>query len=392
MAQEAYGFNEQTMREVIRRLDDVDKTYDMIRRRLATFATRRHEAVYMPGAAEVIYAKYGWQPAAYGGTGSTGITGTAATTNGNIRPTTRQFFPKASSDWYILENGVLVAGSGSKGLVNVGSLPIADGFCPAIKIPGSDPIWSDLWMLLPDAPSHYASRMFTWATESAGGDWSFSDTDSRLIRAASGTITTNDNTRDWAFGWHSGDVMLSHFGWWEVTYGFKGHVSGSPYIELTTGAASAGTAHTHTYQLPGGFHVQFGVHVNFEPGTTDIDSPEDFIDADCYATPNGGITCEKTCWVETTDDPWHGQFHTRLSLACMVTEFSTDNPGTFVLDECWLFVKPASTSGNVGDGEGDGFGAGANQYPGGWNDGAGTFVWYGGGDVPIEIDKDGAEV
>lgn len=55
--QEAYGFNEPAMREVLHRLDEHDKTYDMIRRRLATFSVRRHEAVYIPGKS-VVLAKF----------------------------------------------------------------------------------------------------------------------------------------------------------------------------------------------------------------------------------------------------------------------------------------------------------------------------------------------
>jgi hypothetical protein len=63
---------------------------------------------------------------------------------------------------------------------------------------------------------------------------------------------------------------------------------------------------------------------------------------------------------------------------------------SFAIDQAWMNIRPARRNGRTG--LSDGFGTGANQYPGGYSGGTGTFVWYGGGTEPDMLDKDGGVI
>lgn len=344
--------------------------------------------------------RHGWLPAAYGGPGTTGISGAAATSNGNISPTNRQIFPKLWTNAYsINSSGDLEANSETGYCVNLGSLPIHTGWSLAVKLPSTHPDFGDLWAILPDSPSHYGTADFTWDSEPNSGDWTYADGDKKLIRPGTGSTATSAVTTLWAFPW-GGDVMLSHVGLYEVTFGYQGKVSTTtpPYYTITTSGASAGTAHTHTFDRPAGFSVEFGIHQNFQPGTSVIGTNPNanHLMRNHHISHSFAVeSYEKTVLVKTETSPWHGQHHTRLSLYIDVlldSGASSAGTPTFILDKAWLNVRPARGNSSSQSAATDFFGAGANQYPGGYNAGLGTFVWYGGGTEPDEIDEDGAVI
>lgn len=361
---------------------------------------------------QVKYIRYDHLPAAYGGPGTLGISGSAATTNGNISPTDRQIFPKLWQNAYsINSSGDLEANTETGYCVNLSSLPLLTGWAVATKLPSKHPDFGDVWAVLPNTPSHQTSANFSWLTEESSGDWTIDDGDAFLVRG-SGTGLNSSGRTSWCFP-YGGDVMLSHVGWWKVTFGYTGYISSYAWIDHTSGAQSAGTAHTHVYKQPAGCEVKFGIHRNFNPGTTTLGSiatpaygHTDWEMKNYHPGPDLTLgsarrkTFEKTCFIETDFAPWHGQHHTRLSLYIQPTfETYTDNaanpdPPQFKLQRAWMSIEPAryvttttTTIQNI-----DKVGCGANQYPGGYSGGSGTFVWYGGGSAPIFIDKDGVTI
>jgi hypothetical protein len=350
------------------------------------------------GGAQIKVVRYGWLPAAYGGSSTLGIGGAAAIANGNTTPSNRQIFPKLWENKYTINSsGDFQLEPGGGYVVNIGSLPLFNGWAVATKLPDQHPFFGDLWAVTSElAPSHYGAGVYNWNAEENAGDWEFTDGEADLIRGT-GSVDGEGDPRLWHLNWY-GDVMLTHFGWWEVTFGYQGHVYGTdePYYDATS-SSSAG--HTHTYRLPAGFTVQCGVHKNFNPGTTVIGTNSDLT---CemrnhHMGPHPITTIkkneyEKTCLIKSDESPWHGQHHTRLSMYIKVAlDSAASSAGTprFILDRAWLSVRPAHAY-NLESIQG--FGAGANQYPGGYLNGAGTFVWYGGGSEPVVIDKDGAVV
>lgn len=349
-------------------------------------------------------------PAAYGGTLRTGITGSAATTNGNISPANTKYFPRYVGV-YEISSGEIVSTGENIWVVNLGSLPLTEGWGIAHKWL-DDPNYGQLWAVNTDlSTSHHGAACYEWnASGVTGGsfsnNWVFADGDAKLIRGGGfGLSTTTTNRRAWAFSLNS-DIILTHVGRWEVTVGFQGRMGGgTPYANKTTSAASAGTAHTHTIkELTGGRFI-FGVHRNFEPGTSVVASPSPSTwTMETWIPPQGPtgqrrIVQEKTFYIPTQlSSPWHGQHHTRLSLFGYF--FLEGNDGidgsdpVFAVEKFWLQVKPAMGSpDSTIVGNDDFMGAGANQYP--LNDyssaasGSGTFRWWGGGTEPPSIDQDG---
>lgn len=420
---EIYSFDEAGMRKLATAFHAQKAEISNLRRHLMHVSTRRHEAVYMPSQPAMRYVKFDWLPAAYGGT-RTGISGSAATTNGNTNPSNLQYFPKLCTshavdsstgeidDDFSAQSSIYVA--------NLSQLPLTYGWALAYKLTDSDPNFGTVWAT--DGammPSHYAPAFFSWTEsqhDNPSGYWEFLDGAAKLIRTTTGSGfgTSGSGTvdqRNWAFGWglsgsgSEGDVMLSHYGRWEVTYGFTGYIqpdSAGVYDLHTTSDASAGTSHTHTIKIPAAMNVQFGIHVNFEPGTTVIgDAPDDQISlrfpGNVYGSLQYWRTYEKTCIISSHASPWHGQHHTRISPFVKVAQDSATGGDDlmFIMTECWMSVRPAKNISISNKSAYDYVGAGANQYPGGYNTptaGAGTFVWYGGGSEPIKLDEDGASV
>jgi len=340
--------------------------------------------------------RYAHLPAAFGGSSTTGISGSAAVTNGNTNPTNRKIFPKLWQNAYEMNSsGELIQSTDTGYVANLGSLPLNNGWGIATKLAGTTTNFGDVWAIFPDAPSHYGTADFTWESEESSGDWTLEDGDAILLRAAS--YTGNTTTSLWAHRW-GGDVMLTHPGVWEVTYGYRGYASEAFYTH-TTSDASSGTAHTHTFKLPAGFTVEFGLHQNFQPGTSTVgtisNSQHEMNHHHSWGNPynsnNHPQEYEKTAFVDFDSTPWHGQPHTRLSLFCKVTkDGSAEDDGNeprFVITRAWMSIRPA-----VGKGGVDFYGAGANQYPGGYDGVGDTFVWYGGGSEPVYIDEDGAAI
>jgi hypothetical protein len=381
----------------------VDELWEQKRRLIAshTATQQRHQAVYMPpSAAEYRMVRYDHLPAAYGGTGTQGISGAAATSNGNISPTNRKIYPKLWQNAYVINSsGEYEADTTTGYVVNLGSLPLKTGWGLASKLPiGSHPDFTELWAVMPDAPSHYGTADFTWLSEENSGDWTLKDGEAILLRGASGSSTGVAATENWAFPW-GGDVMLSHMGLWEVTFGYRGYVDSSdyPYYDHTVTGGGGGT-----YRLPMGFIVQVGIHRNFESGTSVVGTNPDTtlemrnhhtFSNDFFSSTNWRTSHEKTVYVESDQTPWHGQHHTRLSMYIKVTlDPLASSAGTpsFAIDQAWMNIRPARRNGRTG--LSDGFGTGANQYPGGYSGGTGTFVWYGGGTEPDMLDKDGGVI
>lgn len=337
-------------------------------------------------------------PAQYGGSNRTGIGGSAAISNGNIAPTNALIFPKLWEAAYDYNSSGELASTGESGYcVNLGSMPLREGWGLATKM-FNHPSYGDIWAVDEVlSPNPHNSNLYTWLTPASTNDWTLADTEKVLLRPASGTATGSGDTLNWSFP-YSGDIMLSHFGWWEVTFGYRGYIvnTDSPYYDHTTGAASAGTAHTHTYRMPTGCQVYFGVHKNFQPTVSVIGTPPDthcemrnFHRAhDLQTSTDAKNEYEKTVYIASDTSPWHGQFHTRLSLYAKVLFDTHSGSGTpkFKIETAWMKVRPAQ---RLSSDSAQGIGAGANQYPGGYTAGSGTFIWYGGGSAPATIAKDG---
>lgn len=355
--------------------------------------------------------KFTTLPAAYGGS-RTGITGSAASTNGNTNPSNLKYYPRYVSVYSLNSSGEIVDSGEDIWVANLGQLPLTEGWGLAHKFTDSDPTFGTVYAVETGMmSSHYGAARYQWETsaESSPSEWTFANGEAKLIRAVTGLGLVNPNNRSWAYALGS-DVILTHMGRWEVTFGFEGYVNGQPYYAETSSAQSAGTAHTHTYKIGTGCNVMFGVHRNFQPGVSTVGSNfyppwniNTFVPGRHVSLgANRVVSHEKTIIIPSELAPWHGQHHTRLSLYCNVNFESWSHPGggsdpTFKIKKCWMTVKPAlGTQWDNNVGNEDFTGAGANQYP---DDdysttasGSGTFVWWGGGDQPPLIDEDGAEV
>lgn len=349
--------------------------------------------------------KFTTLPAAYGGNRQ-GISGSAVTSNGNDNPTDLQYYPRYVSVYGVNSSGDVVDTGEDIWVANLGSLPLTEGWGLAHKFTDSDPEFGTVYAINTDmSTSHHGAACYEWQQNSGGSPytWIFNDGDSKLIRAATGLGLINPNSRSWAYA-KSSDVFLTHVGRWEVTFGFSGYVGGDTHTLETTGAASAGTAHTHDYKQDTGGTFVFGVHRNFQPGTSVVGTNANPLWNINVYVPGRHVTSganrrvmhEKTIYIPTQIvSPWHGQHHTRLSLfGYFNAEYKESGTPTFNLEKAWMRVKPCmGTEWDENNGNADFMGAGANQYP--LNDytsagsGSGTFQWWGGGTEPAAISEAG---
>lgn len=361
------------------------------KRRIAAYHTarmKRHQGTVIPGGDDLRLVTFTHLPSAY-----------------NVSSTERRFYPQLCDSIWEIESDASHTNTGERiYVVNMGDLPLfggTGGGWATVAKAYTDPVFGEVWgvvQVLSEAP--YSGAMYEWTAPETIGDWSLNPTEEVLLRIAGGggNVETPENsgdTRRWVFG-YGGDIMLSHPGTYEITVGARVTLSSTdaPRNNETTGAASAGTAHTHTYTVPTSVTARIGVQRNFEPGVSTIGSGSTVLgDSELkipVSIPNATYEAEKTCTFINQAEPFHGLSYTRLSLYFAVTdEAGYESSGTpeVTLSRAWLIVRPGQKAE-----EGQDFGNGVNQYPNGRDS---IFVWYGSsdaGDEPPYIDKDGAEI
>jgi hypothetical protein len=321
-----------------------------------------------------------------------------------VDSTERRFYPKlCDSVWEIQSDGSHANTGERPYIVNMGDLPLysaGTGWATVAKM-YTDPDFGEVYGVTQvHGESPYSGAMYDWLSPETAGDWTLSPTEEVLLRTASNGGTALDpgnsgDTRRWVFA-YGGDIMLSHPGTYEVTFGASITLTtvDPPTNTETTSDASAGTSHTHTYIVPTAIRARIGVQQNFQPGVTVVGGTsingDDSILYMPVSIPNTAYEAEKTFVFTNQSSPWHGLSYTRLSLYFAVDDnLGHDSSGTpsITLNRAWMIVRPGQRDNNA-----QGFGSGVNQYPNGRES---TFVWYGSsdtGDEPVYIDKDGAEI
>lgn len=303
--------------------------------------------------------------------------------------TVKQYYPKLCEEEYVINSsGKLEVGSDRFYCANLGDLPLYEGWA-LVREMFNDPDYGIVYGVVEVlGRSPFNGAQYTWFAPGTAGDWTLAATDKIILRITAGsgnvlTGTSAGDTRRWVFP-YGGDVMLSHPGTYEVTFGGKIRLSATdpPFDTETT---SSDSGHTHTYQLRKSLTGILAVQSNFQPGVSVIGS-------DSYLGTKATLYMpveiagearefEKTFVFTSNPSAWHGLGYTRLSLtlACY-DEVGHESSGTpkIVLDDAWMIVRP----GQRDDGA-QGYGDGVNQYP----DGRGTtFVWYGTDDTADEPD------
>lgn len=315
-----------------------------------------------------------------------------------VSSTERRLYPKlCESSWEISSDDSHQITNERFYIVNMGDLPLYMGW--AIVAPMyNDPDYGEVWgvvQVLSESPA--SGAQYTWFTPGTAGDWTLAATEKIILRITAGsgnvlTGTSSGDTRRWVFP-YGGDVMLSHPGTYEVTFGGKLRLSATdpPFDTETT---STDSGHSHTYQLRKSLTGILAVQSNFQPGVSAIGS-------DSYLGTKATLYMpvmiagearefEKTFVFTNNPSAWHGLGYTRLSLTLSCyDEVGHESSGTpkIVLDDAWMIVRPGQR-----DDSDQGFGDGVNQYPNGRD---ATRVWYGSSNVadsPAFITKAGAAI
>jgi hypothetical protein len=315
--------------------------------------------------------------------------------------TERRFYPKLCDEaWVIKSDGTHEQSSDRPYIVNMGDLPLYKGWAIVEKA-YTDPDYGEVWAVvkvLSNSPR--SGAMYDWLSPDNIGEWSLNPTEEVLLRTASNGGSAEEpgvggDVRRWVFA-YGGDIMLSHPGTYEVTFGARVILSSTdaPRNTETTSDASAGTAHTHTFFVPTSVNARIGVQQNFQPGVSSVGGTtingDDSVLKIAVSIPNATYEAEKTFVFTNQFEPWHELFYTRLSLFFAVDDdvgYESSGTPTVVLQRAWMIVRPGQQ-----DDADQGFGSGLNQYPSGRS---GSFIWYGStdsGDEPAFLDKDGAEI
>lgn len=386
---EVYTFDEAGMRAVVALVKEQCNEIKSLKRHLTHYATRRHEAVYLPAKGGVRLVTYTHLPAAY-----------------VISSTERQYYPQlCDSTWEIESDGEHSSATGERIYVaNMGDLPLFSGGSgngvALVAKAYTDPTYGEVWgvvEVLSERP--FAGACYDWFSPDNVGEWDLSAPDKVLLRVAPNGGSAEEpsvsgDSRRWCFG-YGGDVMLSHPGTYEVTIGARVLLSSSnpPRNTETTSDASAGTSHTHTYTVPTSITARIGVQQNFQPGVSTVGSSSLITNGELripLSIPGATYEAEKTFVFSTQTSPWHALKYTRLSVYfAAYDEVGWESSGSpeISLSRAWMIVRPGQRDDGAQYLE-----TGVNQYPNGRSS---PFVWYGSSspsDEPDFIDKDGAAI
>jgi hypothetical protein len=390
MAETIYTPNEEGMRKLAALIKENDRKHTNKTRRLAHYATRQHEAVYMPGSAVKIVIPQSTLFAAFGGGigdynanidyGNADFNALAIST-GNYIPlsegstaTGRNRITYAR-DCTVMErdsSGILAPGTETISCFNPGSLPIAAyTMCYAQKFPGSD-----AWIITGTVMPHAANTRhfeFSGSAVEIDGD----STDAKFMRNSTGTARPFDSSSALADWVHDDDVdvYIHHPGTYEITYGVAVSRGSSDTSDDTDWADSDDS---DTTTLPNPRTVECELIANWNPagalaGNWDQGNTLRVV---LPARVSGAITAERTFMLNHTLDNWHGQPYCRLSMAIGNCE-AFDPAGTAELQAWWVSIRAAGSPVQGGN-----QGSGYNAFLG--TDGA--FQWYGGGTEPESAD------
>lgn len=379
MAEEIYTFSEEGMRKLVASYRAQQQEMSNLRRHLAHYSTRRHEAVYLPGSAVKIISSTETLYAAFGGTAGTSgdyanvESNALAISTGNYVPLSsgseatqrkRVTYARTCHVWERDSAGVLTDTEEELEAFNPGSLPIpAYVFCYADKCHTSD-TWVITGLVNPhDSGSRYF-RMSGASTIVAGNQQAkINRTDSWTDVHPSGSPET-----DWAHK-IGPDVYIHHPGTYEITYGAEVQRYSSDTADDITWTDSR----SDTVDLPSTMNVEVDLIQNHN--LTNITSGWPINNERLkFTIPGGtsrGVTAERTFLVEHTLDTWHGYPYMRLSLAIYCRTGNASSEAR--LNEGWINIRPCGGGTNGGN-----HGSGYNAFLGT----SGAFNWHGGGTAP----------
>ncbi len=397
---EVWTLSEESIRKLAKLVSAQERELSNLRRHLAHYSTRRHEAVYLPGSKAKLVTPVNTLYAAFGGgvgdenynpnldyanadfnslaisTGnyialSSGETATARN---------RQVYAGNCYVWERDGDGVLRNTEETISCINVTGLPIMAGtWCIARKVEGSSE-----WVASKIGEFANASKHFTID----GDGLIVSGGEAKIVRTAPTPQpeSTATGSQDWAYV-HGNDVFIHHPGTYTITYGAE--------VDRT----NSWTADTSRYtdsddadyvDLPNPADVEVDCLMNWNhplAGPTSLVSNWPIGGYLIYMSlPAKGnkATSERTFTVTHTLDNWHGQPHLRLSLAMRVTGHGTTASDTTVqFVKGWIHIRPEG-GGVFGGNEGTGY----NAFLGP----SGAHQWWGGGTEPGDFDEDGVTI
>jgi hypothetical protein len=386
---ELYTFSEDGMRKLVEAYRAQQREMSNLRRHLAHYSTRRHEAVYLPGgtktkivtANQTLYAAFGGgfntnMNVHYGNVESNAL----AISTGNYIPLSagdtatqrnRVVYPRNCLVWERDSTGNLVRTTEVLSAFNPGSLPIPRfTFCYAEACHGSDN-WVITGTVMPHASDSMFFSIIDGSTTIDGGT-------AKIIRASTfvhGPKTTSSPLTEWAHKVDA-DVYIHHPGTYEITYGVDVSRNSSDSADDTQWTDSDGD----TLDLPNPLYVEAECLMNWNPtgaGTITTNWPGNVpIKLAIPArTGSAGVTGQRTFMVNHTLDTWHGQPYMRLSLAIRCTSGDGSADGKAKFNSGWIQIRPCG-----GGVEGGNQGSGYQLFHGG------NFQWYGGGTEPAVAD------
>jgi hypothetical protein len=390
-----YTFSEEGMRKLVAAYREQQRDMVNLKRHLAHYATRRHEAVYLPGSAAKLVTPISTLYAAFGGgiddenynpnldyanvdsnalaisTGNYIAVASGSTATGR----NRVVYPGNCYVWEFDADGILRNSETTIECINLTGLPIMGAtWCLARKLHGSD-----YWAATKIGELASASKDFLitpGTTLVAGGE-------AKIIRYApslkpEGTTTGN---QDWAY-FHGNDVFIHHPGTYTITFGAQVTRYNSPTADVTRYTDSDDADYI---DLPNPADVEICCLQNWNPSVDSLAAwpQNERLIYMSLPAKGGGCSSERTFTINHTLDTWHGQPYMRLSLAMKVTGYGTTPADTEVnFRQGWIHIRPEG--GAYAGNEGTGY----NAFLGA----SGAHQWWGGGTEPGDFDEDGVAI
>lgn len=382
-----FTFSEEGMRKLVAMYHEQQRDMVNLKRHLAHYSTRRHEAVYLPGkglkiveASSTLYAAFGGEACYYDSVASNAL----AISTGN-------FVPYAAASGSVAESGTAVqrkvypascevqeldADNNLRGtgefisVFNPDSLPIHGGYYHVTKHSG------DLWMVVSPYGNHQHNSGGFFTSQ---GSQTFSHGQTKLITNSWSvqSATTNGSTK---FLYAVGESLyITHPGYYKITFGGAVRISTAPANTYTTSGGQ-------TVQVESGARATLRLHENINPSLGGITAQASTDQVGIVVAPSRGgadndeMTAEKTIHITTSLDNWHGQPYTRLNLSLECEADGTSSDGSIGFDHVWINVTAMGGYGQRN------IGSGYNAFLGT----SGAFQWWGGGTEPQALDETGA--
>lgn len=383
MAEEVYTFSEEGMRKLVAAYRAQQNEMSNLRRHLAHYATRRHEAVYLPGSKPIKLVRNSDSlPAAFGGPShlyDLSSSGGLVESYGNyVAGTTnvkRLVYPKQCTVWTRDDDNYLSEASEVLWAYNPGGLPLPIGWYWA-EADG------DLWRITGSLDS-FSNHAAQYQIVKGSGTANFDYGTSKFLYGSSWTGPfTGASGSSRAFTYLNSDVFITHPGTYKITFGAT-IITGSGSSETTTNTDSGGD--TVTRPRPRVGHL--ALWKNFNPDLGDVATQDTGADtakifrARFTIAPDGdSVSVERTILMQCKLADWHGGPYTRLNLSVTsVNQTGSGSGQALTYERGWLNIQA------VGDDQGHFSGPGYNAFLGS----GGAFQWYGGGPAPAFFDEEG---